>query len=135
MTWLTLMNFSIEELRAATVTVTNALDDTGTGNGVSLREAITSMNNGANLNADVVATGTYGSGDMILFDIGGGGLQTISVNGSQLPPLDTAVLIDGNSQPNFAGTPLIDLDGLSAGAAANGFVLTNNKSHKSHGDR
>jgi parallel beta-helix repeat protein/predicted outer membrane repeat protein len=51
----------------ATITVTNNLDDTATGNGVSLREAILSTEYGANINSDVVATGTYGS-DTINFD-------------------------------------------------------------------
>ena len=53
----------------AVITVTNALDEATTGNGVSLREAINSTNAGADFNADVTAnrTGAYGSNDTIVF--------------------------------------------------------------------
>jgi hypothetical protein len=54
----------------ATITVTNSLDDTNTGNGVSLREAILSINAGSDLNSDVTAGKTgaaYAVNDTILF--------------------------------------------------------------------
>src|SRR5262245_19522431 len=65
-------------LAPAAITVTNLLDDTLTGNGVSLREAVLSVNAGADLNADVAATGVYGSGDTITFG-GAAGAGTIRV--------------------------------------------------------
>src|SRR6266568_8102055 len=46
---------------AATITVTGTGDAIAVDGAVTLREAITSINNGANVNADVVAVGTYGS--------------------------------------------------------------------------
>src|SRR4051812_17800244 len=73
----------------ATITVTNALDDTNTGNGVSLREAIAAINAGAN-SGDVVATGAaYGTSDSITFS----GATTISVNGQM--SITKAVTITG----------------------------------------
>src|SRR5438094_4846113 len=46
---------------AATITVTGVGDTTAVDGSVTLREAITSINNGANVNADVVAVGVYGT--------------------------------------------------------------------------
>jgi len=80
--------------QAATVTVTGS-GDTSTVDGlVTLREAIASINAGANVNADVVAAGSYGTSDTIDFNIGGAGVHTISV-ASQLPSLVKPVTIDG----------------------------------------
>lgn len=46
---------------AATITVNSTGDAIAVNGVVTLREAITSINNGANVNADVVAVGTYGT--------------------------------------------------------------------------
>jgi uncharacterized delta-60 repeat protein/CSLREA domain-containing protein len=81
-------------------TVTTAADD-GPG---SLRQAI--------LEANATANDPAGP-DIIQFQIGSG-LQTITPL-SALPTITDAVTIDGWSQPGFAGTPLIELDGESAG--------------------
>jgi hypothetical protein len=78
-------------LHAATFTVTNA-GDSGAG---SLRQAITDAN--ASASAATVA-----------FSIGSG-LQTIRLL-SKLPEVAAYVLIDGRTQPGFAGNPLIELD-------------------------
>lgn len=43
--------------RAATITVTGTGDTVAVDGAVTLREAITSINNGSNVNADVVAVG------------------------------------------------------------------------------
>ncbi len=68
----------------------------------SLRQAITDSN-------------TMGGPNTIDFQIGSGA-QTISLM-SALPPITVPVSIDGTSQSGYAGTPLIDLDGTSAGTA------------------
>ena len=62
-------------VRGATVTVTGTGDTIAVDGVVTLREAITSINNGANLNADVVAVGTYGANDTVAFNITGGQVQ------------------------------------------------------------
>ncbi len=51
---------------AATITVTSTADTIAVDGQVTLREAITSANNNANLNADVTASGAYGN-DTIVF--------------------------------------------------------------------
>src|SRR5260370_41686934 len=60
-----------DRLPPATITVTNALDTLATGDGVSLREAIKSINQGSNFDSDVVAIGAYGTNDTINFAIPG----------------------------------------------------------------
>jgi hypothetical protein len=77
---------------AATFTVINT-NDSGAG---SLRQAI--------LNANGLA-----GPDNIAFSIGTG-VQTISPT-SPLPVITDSVIIDGTTQPGFAGTPIIVLDG------------------------
>jgi parallel beta-helix repeat protein len=42
---------------------------------------------------------------------------------SALPTITGPVVIDGSTQPNYAGTPLIQLDGSSAGASSNGLTI------------
>jgi parallel beta-helix repeat protein len=89
---------------AATLTVTTAADS-GAG---SLREAILASNASA------------GVLDTIAFAIGSGG-QTITPL-SALPTITDPVVIDGTTQPGFAGAPLIDISG--EGLAAQAFFIT-----------
>lgn len=69
---------------AATITVTEGgvnRDGPPTANGVvTLREAIVSINNGADINADVTATrvGAYGASDTINFNYPGGGVISLT---------------------------------------------------------
>lgn len=97
----------------ATFTVTTNQDNGNDSAPIagSLRAAIISANN------------TPGS-DTINFNIPGGGVQTIQPL-SVLPPITESVVIDGTSQPGYAGTPVIVLSGNSAGAGANGLALSN----------
>ncbi len=88
---------------AATFTVTTTAD-AGAG---SLRQAITD----ANLNA---------GDDIIEFNIGGGGAQSISIV-SDLPISTGALTIDGATQSGYTGTPLI-----SIGASWTGTILSSN---------
>lgn len=112
-----------DRLAPATVTVTSTGDDTAVNGSVSLREAILSINAGANTNADVVASGTYGTNDTINFNITGAGPQQISLT-SALPALVKKVTINGLSQTNAAaGAPLIVLNGSGAGAGVDGLTL------------
>ena len=52
--------------------------------------------------------------DTIVFQIPGAGVHTIAPTNA-LPPITDSVVIDGTTQPGFAGTPLIELNGSSAG--------------------
>jgi uncharacterized repeat protein (TIGR01451 family) len=90
------------------VTTTN---DSGTG---SFRQAILNANSGS---------GT----DVIAFNLPGAGPFTIVVQ-SALPTLTYPVTIDGATQPGYAGTPIVELNGASAGTNANGLYLTGGNS-------
>ena len=104
---------SAAEASPTTFTVNSTADPgdgTCDGTECTLREAIAA----ANANA-----GT----DTIEFDITGAGPHTISP-GSALPTINDPVMIDGTSEPDFAGTPVIELEGSNAGANADGLTIT-----------
>jgi parallel beta-helix repeat protein len=87
--------------------VTNT-NNSGSG---SLRLAITT----ALANPDVT---------VINFNIPGAGVHTITLT-SPLPPITETTIIDGLSQPGAScSAPLIELDGTSAGAGAEGIVIS-----------
>ena len=90
---------------AATLTVSNT---SASGPG-SLQQAILDAN------------ATIGL-DTIVFQIPGAGVHTIAPTNA-LPPITDPVVIDGTTQPGFAGTPLIDLNGANAGASGDGLRL------------
>ena len=96
---------SIEQLSTGYVppskfVVTNTLDS-GPG---SLRQAILDAN----------ATPNVGGPDVIRFSIPGLGAHTIQPL-STLPDITDPVVIDGTTQPGYAGKPVIELDGTLAG--------------------
>src|SRR5215467_11958206 len=137
-------------MTAATITVTSAADNTTVDGVVTLREAITSINNAADLNADVTAnrTGTYGTSDTINFNISGAGVHTISPTTTALPSITKSVLIDGYSQPgasvntlavgdnavllieingtNLPTARVFDIPGPAGGVTIRGFVINRN---------
>ena len=83
---------------AATVTVTGTGDLVAVDGAVTLREALASINGGADLNADVVAIGAYGTDDRIEFAIPGAGVHTLQP-ATELPALAVPMTIDGYTQP------------------------------------
>ncbi|MGD0258843.1 MAG: hypothetical protein ABSD29_03365 [Verrucomicrobiota bacterium] len=92
---------------AATFMVTNT---SASGPG-SLWQAIQDADNAANgLNT-------------IVFEIPGTGVHTITPTNA-LPTISNPVVIDGTTQPGFAGTPLIELNGANAGTTSDGLLLT-----------
>jgi hypothetical protein len=101
-------------LGATTYTVTNTADS-GPG---SLRQAILDAN--ANPGLDTIA-----------FAIPGSGVQTITVPATALPSITSPVVIDGTTQPGYAGSPLIELHGgqnngisiTAGGSTLRGLVL------------
>lgn len=64
--------------------------------------------------------------DRIDFAIGAGP-ATIAVT-SPLPPITDALIIDGTSQPGFATTPIVTLNGSAAGSNADGLTITGGSS-------
>ncbi len=96
-------NLDPELVVTTTADVVNASDGL-----TSLREAINFSNSHVGL-------------DTIRFYIAGTGVQTISVT-SQLPDITDAVIIDGTTQ-GVSATPLIELNGTSAGAGVAGLTI------------
>ena len=108
------------------VTTVSDVDDSGLGSSytieqlhtagggadgkISLREAITAANSTAGL-------------DTITFNISGTGPHTISL-ATALPEITQAVIIDGWSEPDFAGTPIIQLDGTAAPVGSDGLWIS-----------
>jgi parallel beta-helix repeat protein len=89
----------------ATFTVTNT-NSSGAG---SLRQAI--LNANASPGADTIA-----------FNIGGAGVHVLLPT-TALPALTGPTAVRGATQPGFSGSPLIELNGLFAGASSQGLVL------------
>ncbi|EHR72505.1 hypothetical protein BurJ1DRAFT_3700 [Burkholderiales bacterium JOSHI_001] len=81
--------------------ISTLLANKGADGFISLREAITAANNTANT----------GTADVIRFNIASAlvnGAHTITLL-SDLPSLGEAVVIDGSSEPDFAGAPVVQL--------------------------
>jgi CSLREA domain-containing protein len=93
-----------------TVNTTNDVND-GACNAAhcSLREAINAAN-------------TMGGSDTIAFNIVGAPPFTIAPT-SALPTITGPVTIDGTTQPGYAGTPVIELNGAGAGPGVNGLFV------------
>ncbi|HYU57181.1 MAG TPA: CSLREA domain-containing protein, partial [Actinomycetota bacterium] len=91
-----------------TYTVNTALDSADgacTATNCSLREAILAANR------------RFGSSDVVKFKIPGALPATIHL-GTSLPPVRDPVRIDGTTQPGYAGSPVIVVDGAGLGTAA-----------------
>ena len=61
--------------------------------------------------------------DAITFDIGPTFPSLSIAPASPLPPVTQPVSIDATTQPGYAGTPIVELDGENAGAGTNGLAL------------
>src|SRR5262249_31017005 len=92
-------------LQTVVAMVTNA-KDSATG---SLRQAILDSN-------------AHPGADAIYFNIAGAGVHTIQPT-SALPIITDAVTLDATTQPGFAGTPIIELDGTAAGLNTYGVAI------------
>ncbi len=92
--------------------VVNVTDDSDDGScnatHCSLREAL-------------IASNAYPGTDTIVFNIPGRGPHTIQPQYG-LPEVFDPVVIDGTTEPNFTGTPIVELDGSQAGEV-NGLVI------------
>ncbi len=66
------------------------------------------------LRAAIQEANALAGADSIHFNIGGGGVQTITLT-SALPFISQAVTIDGTTQPLYPGTPIIELSAALCG--------------------
>ena len=125
----------------ANITVTGAGDTIAVDGLVTLREAITSANNNADVNADVVTQEPYETvgTDAIHFNIPGTGVHTIHVGETglgALPSITGPVIIDGYTQPGSSANTnsvesllgsnavlQVELDGTSAGEGVVGLTI------------
>jgi len=123
----------------ATITVTSTDDTIALDTFATLREALTSINNQADINNDVTVNrvGNYasqasGTPDVINFVVPASGVQTIAVTGSPEPTIIQPLTINGYSQGVASANTLanaddavilIQLDGTGAGASADGLTL------------
>ena len=74
-------------------------------------------------NAIMLANGNPGA-DSIQFNLPAG--QTSIAVSSALPAITDAVTIDATTQPGYAGKPIVELNGASAGAASGLLVMSSN---------
>jgi CSLREA domain-containing protein len=99
------------EAAAFTVNTTDDLNDNAcTASHCSLREAILA----ANANADA---------DTITFNIPGPAPHTIQPGGIGVPVITFPVVIDGTTEPDFLGTPIVELDGTMTGPGSIGLTF------------
>lgn len=112
--------------------VFNNLTANQTANFTATRQnfVVTNANNhgaGSLRDAIVNANATIGP-DTIVFNIPGSGVKTINLL-IALPEITDRVVIDATTQPGYAGTPLIELDGLALGSSnGHGLVIKANNS-------
>ena len=85
---------------------------------------VTNTNNhGAGSLRDAITNANTSSGrDTIVFNIPGAGVKVINLL-TPLPEITDSVVIDASTQPGYAGSPLIELDGNSLGFES-GLVIT-----------
>ena len=99
----------------------NNLSANQTANFAATRQSfvVTNANNhgsGSLRDAIVNANATIGK-DTIVFNIPGPGVKTITLLNA-LPDITDPVVIDATTQPGYAGTPLVEIDGLATGSAS-----------------
>jgi titin len=83
----------------------------------------TSADSGANSLRQAILDANANPGmDTIAFDIPGAGPFTITP-ASALPTITDPVVIDGTTQPGYAGTPLIEVNGSNLAANTDGLVI------------
>lgn len=103
--------------QAFTLLVNALVSNTADSGAGSLRQAI----------LDVNAAQPGPQPISILFNIPGAGVQTISPI-TPLPALTQPTILDARTQPGYAGTPLIELNGTNAGNPANGLDVAGGSS-------
>lgn len=90
---------SVERLEVRRLLATFTVTNTDNGGAGSLRDAIT-------------AAASSSAADLIAFNIPGVGVKTIAPT-TPLPSLGADDSLDGTTQPGYAGTPRVEIDGVS----------------------
>ena len=114
-----ILMFAAPQARAATLTV-NSTDDAPDALG---GDGVCATSNGnCTLRAAIQEANALPGLDTIAFAIGSGA-QTIVLT-SALPTITDPVIIDGTTQPGYAGAPLIELNGSATKGKSNGLNIT-----------
>ncbi|HZY87605.1 MAG TPA: Ig-like domain repeat protein, partial [Gemmataceae bacterium] len=127
-----------DRITPAVITVSSTGDTIAIDGLATLREAITSINNQADVNGDVTlnrvggyASAPGGTPDVINFNIPAAGVQTISATAAE-PTIIRPLTINGYSQAGASANTLVNadnaviliqLDGTGAGTNVNGLTL------------
>ena len=109
---------SLGLFRAGTVTeashVTFTVDDIGDAIDASIGDgACLTAGAKCTLRAAIEEANAHAGTDTINFSIAGPGPHTITPGIGGLPTITDPVIIDGTSEPDFAGTPIVELNGTS----------------------
>ena len=114
---------SVNPLPLATGT-TFVVNSTGDGADKRTSDGVCSTSQGVcTLRAAIQQANASAGVDTITFNISGSGPYIIQP-GSALPTITEAIVINGTTQPGYSGTPIIQLNGSSAGTGANGLNVT-----------
>ncbi|WP_419195274.1 DUF4347 domain-containing protein, partial [Novipirellula herctigrandis] len=105
-----------DTLDGDTTSLVSLFGSRGADGEISLREAMEAANNTANAAA----------ADQILFDIAGTGPHVIELANAlgQLPTITDAVVIDATSEPDYASTPNVVIDGNLLSGSLDGITVT-----------
>jgi hypothetical protein len=119
----------LEERMVLSPYVVTTTADSGTG---SLRDAINQIN--ADTSHTLYPSSSDSTKDEIDFNIqsgsgydSGNGIATLTPL-SALPTITEPVVLDATTQPAYSTYPLIELNGVNAGAGVNGLTLTGGNS-------
>lgn len=110
------MDTTSDVVDGTTTSIANLAAARGADGRISLREALLAAN---------ATTNAVGSNDVILFNIGtppSNGAHTINLL-SALPTLTDGVTIDASRESDFAGNPMVELNGIAAGGTTDGLKL------------
>ena len=103
---------------------TYVVNSTGDGSDKKLTDGVCSTAQGAcTLRAAIQQANANAGQDIINFNIPGSGPYIIQPS-SALPVITESVIINGTTQPGYSGTPLIQLNGSSAGFGVNGLQIS-----------
>ena len=115
----------VEPVAAATFVVNSAADtaDHNVGDGICDTDGTNGTPEICTLRAAIQEANASAGADILTFNILGAAPHTISPT-SALPTLTGGSLtIDGTSEPDFAGTPVIEIEGSTAGVLVDGLTL------------
>ncbi len=113
-----------KSLTLSVFTVDTTADDADFATGDGVCDTDDSVGDGpCTLRAAIQQANASPGADVISFAIPGPGPHTIQPL-SGLPAITEAVTIDGTTEPDFAGSPIVELDGTYAGTNADGLQLS-----------